>query len=91
MFHAKSSQVSLVLCSVLQGLVFRLTEQNVKLVEILKGYEESVIENQVLHLELQNAREEIIKKGNESRQLHQKCSDAKVLCHLLRPSILYIA
>jgi regulator of replication initiation timing len=70
--------------------VFRLTEQNVKLVEILKQYEESVIENQVLHLELEKTREQTIKKENESRQLRQKCSDAKVLLHLLWPSVLCI-
>jgi hypothetical protein len=70
--------------------VFRLTEQNVKLVEILKQYEESVIENQVLHLELENTREQTIKKENESRQLRQQCCDAKVLLCLLWHSVLCI-
>ncbi|XP_023721137.1 structural maintenance of chromosomes protein 5 isoform X2 [Cryptotermes secundus] len=62
-----------------QRLVFKLTEQNMQLVEILKQYEESLIKNQILRLELENTREQSIKKENESRQLRQKCSDAKAM------------
>jgi hypothetical protein len=67
--------------------VFQLTGQNVKLVELLKQYEESVIENQVLHLELVNTREQTIGKENELGQLRQKCSDAKVLLHFLSQQV----
>jgi hypothetical protein len=58
--------------------VSRLTEENVTLVELLKQYEESVTENQVLHLELVNTRAQTIGKENELQQLLQKCNGAKV-------------
>jgi hypothetical protein len=51
----------------------------VKVVALLQQYEKSVIENQVLHLELVNTREQTLGKENELRQLLQKCSDAKVI------------
>lgn len=57
--------------------------QNVKLVKLLKQYEESVTENKVLHLELVNTREQTIGKENELAQLRQKWNDAKVLLHFL--------
>jgi hypothetical protein len=56
----------------------RLIEQNEQMVELLKQYDVSLIENQVLHQELENMRNQTTKKENELRKLCQKYSESKV-------------
>jgi hypothetical protein len=71
--------VVFVLC--LKVAVLRLAEQNVQMIKLLNQYDQSLIENQVLHQELENVRNQTTKKETESRQLLQKYNEAKVLLH----------
>lgn len=74
----------------LQLLVLKLTDQNVQMIKLFNHYDQSLIENQILHQELENVRNETTKKEMESRHLLQKWNEAKVLLQLFCPAFYVI-
>ncbi|XP_021919521.1 structural maintenance of chromosomes protein 5 isoform X3 [Zootermopsis nevadensis] len=62
-----------------QLLVLKLTDQNVQMIKLFNHYDQSLIENQILHQELENVRNETTKREMESRHLLQKWNEAKMM------------